>query len=80
MILSILPQSLYLLYRNPIDAVSVIPYNTIILGICFALMVILFFVSKTLTELAWAYIAVSLLQGVLSYITWSVLCRKKQQA
>lgn len=80
MILSILPQSLYLLYRNPIDAVSVIPYNTIILGICFALMVILFFVSRTLTELAWAYIAVSLLQGVLSYITWSVLCRKKQQA
>ena len=79
MILSILPQALYLLYRNPIDAVSVIPYNTIILGVCFAFMVLLFHFSNTLTELAWAYIYVSLLQGVLSYITWFVLCRKKQQ-
>ena len=80
MILSILPQALYLLYRNPIDAVSVVPYNTIILGICFVFMVLLFHFSNTLTELAWAYIYVSLLQGVLSYITWFVLCRKKQQS
>ena len=79
MILSILPQALYLLYRNPIDAVSVIPYNTIILGICFVFMVLLFHYSNTLTELAWAYIYASLLQGLLSYITWFVLCRKKQQ-
>ena len=35
MILSILPQAVYMLYRNTIDAVSVIPYNAIILGIIF---------------------------------------------
>ena len=59
MILSILPQAVYLLYRNPIDAVSVIPYNTIILGICLAAMVVSFALSTTLTQFAWAYLAVS---------------------
>ena len=33
MILSILPQAVYMLYRNTIDAVSVIPYNAFFLGI-----------------------------------------------
>ncbi len=70
MILSILPQAIYLLYRNPIDAVSVVPYNTIILGICLAAMVITFLLCTTLTQLAWAYFGVSILQGLLSFLTW----------
>ena len=76
MILAILPQSLYLLYRNPIDAVSVVPYNTFILGFCLAVMVLLFALSSTLTEFAWAYVSVSLLQGILSWITWFRLTKK----
>ena len=76
MILSILPQTIYLLYRNPIDAVSVIPYNTIILGICLAAMVITFALSATLTQFAWAYFAVSALQGLLSYLTWHFVKKK----
>ena len=76
MILAILPQAIYLLYRNPIDAVSVIPYNTIILGICLALMVVTFALSTTLTQFAWAYLAVSILQGLLSWLTWLMLSRK----
>ena len=70
MILAILPQALYLLYRNPIDAVSVKPYNAFILGICLVVMMISFSLSTTLTQLAWAYFLVSILQGVLSWITW----------
>ena len=70
MILSILPQAIYLLYRNTIDAVSVIPYNAFILGLCLAAMVIGFSLSTTLTQFAWAYVAVSCLQGVLTYLIW----------
>ena len=77
MILAILPQTIYLLYRNPIDAVSVIPYNTIILGICLAAMIVSFSLSTTLTQFAWAYFAVSALQGLMSWLTWHIV-RKKQ--
>ena len=70
MILSILPQAVYMLYRNTIDAVSVIPYNAIILGICILAMVISFSLSTTLTQFAWAYLGVSVLQGLLSWLTW----------
>ena len=73
MVLSILPQAIYLLYRNPIDAVSVIPYNTIILGICLAVMVMAFSLSTTLAQFAWAYAGVSTLQGLLSYAIWHII-------
>ena len=76
MILSILPQALYLLYRNPIDAVSVVPYNTIILAVCLVTMVVTFLLSTTITQLAWAYLAVSTLQGVLSYLTWQFVRKR----
>ncbi|MCQ2975760.1 MAG: oligosaccharide flippase family protein [Bacteroidales bacterium] len=79
LVLSLLPQSLYLLYRNPIDAVSVFPFNTIILLISFLALVISFFNFNTLEELSWVYVFVSVLQGLLSFIVWSVLKNKKQQ-
>lgn len=76
LLLSILPQALYLLYRNPIDAISVLPYNTIILCICLIVMVFTFSYSQSITHLAWAYLIVSLLQGGLSWFTWTVLKHK----
>lgn len=76
MILSLLPQAIYRLYRNPIDAISVIPYNTIILGACLFLMIITFFLSTTLTQLALAYLCVSCLQGLLSWLTWQFIKSK----
>ena len=76
MVLSILPQAAYMLYRNTIDAVSVIPYNAIILGICMLAMVVSFMLSTTLTQFAWAYFGVSLLQGLLSLITWQAIKHK----
>ena len=76
MILAILPQTIYLLYRNPIDAVSVIPYNTIILGICLVVMVVSFSLSTSLTQFAWAFFAVSVLQGLLSWLTWRLIRKK----
>lgn len=70
MILAILPQAIYLLFRNPIDAIAVIPYNTIILGFCLVVMVVSFAFSTTITQFAWAYLGVSVLQGLLSWLTW----------
>ncbi len=77
MVLSILPQALYLLYRNPIDAVSVIPYNTIVLGICLTTMVVSFMLCTSLSQLAWAYLLVSSLQGFLSMATWQSVKNRK---
>ena len=76
MILSILPQAVYMLYRNTIDAVSVIPYNAIFLGICLGVMVIGFMLSPTLTLYAWVYLAVSTLQGLLAWGAWTLLSKK----
>lgn len=76
MILAILPQAAYMLYRNTIDAVSVIPYNAIILGICILAMVVGFTLSTTLTQFAWVYLAVSILQGLLSWLTWMMIKKK----
>ena len=70
MILAILPQAIYLLFRNPIDAIAVIPYNTIIIGVCLVVMVVSFAFSTTITQFAWAYLGVSVLQGLLSWLTW----------
>ena len=76
MILAILPQALYLLYRNPIDAVAVVPYNTVILGICLTAMVVSFVWASTLTQYAWAYLTVSILQGLLSWLTWQIIQKR----
>lgn len=76
MILSILPQAAYMLYRNTIDAVSVIPFNAILLGICLTAMVISFSLSTTLPQFAWAYFGVSCLQGLLAWLTWTFLRKK----
>ncbi len=79
LILSILPQAMYLLYRNPIDAVSVTPYNTIILGFSFFLMVVLFYHYHTLKQYACAYLVVSAVQGILSYLAWKTLQIKQKK-
>lgn len=76
MIMSILPQAAYMLYRNTIDAVSITPYNAIILGISLAFMVVCFMLSDTLTHYAISYLTASVLQGFLSWTTW-MLIRKK---
>ncbi len=78
MILSVLPQALYLLYRNPIDAVSVFPFNTIILGVTFGALVGVFYTVQSFEGLAWGYVAVAWLQGALAWGVWNWLKRKQK--
>lgn len=77
MLLAILPQSIYLLYRNPIDAISKTPYNTLNLGICLAIMVFAFYQLNTLQHFAYAFLGVCTLKGAISILTWEVLKKKK---
>lgn len=77
LLLSVLPQSLYLLYRNPIDAVSTFPFNTLILFVCCIVLFLLFYISKTLSDYACSFVCASLVQGVLSMFVWMIIKRNK---
>lgn len=63
MIWSLLPASIYYLLRNPIDALSRIPFNTINLVISFAFICGILFVSNNTKEYALAFV-----------IGYSILC------
>lgn len=67
---TILSESIYLLLRNPIDAVSTIPYNTFNLLISFIVLVALFYFSTSLEQYAISYLAVSILKAILSFFSW----------
>lgn len=73
---SILFESIYLLLRNPIDAVSMFPYNTVNLLICLVVLVVLFSFSRTLEAFAFSYLLVTILKSCLSFLTWQ-FCKKK---
>lgn len=79
-LLSVIPSSLYYLYRNPIDAASVFPYNTIILIVSFILLVVLFHLSTDLRHFAQAYLLVATVQGALSIITWYYIKRRLRRS
>lgn len=70
LILSLLPESMYLLYRNPIDAVTKTPYNTYIMFVSLMALVISFFLCKNLLSFAWAYFFVATLRGLSSFLIW----------
>lgn len=77
--LSLLPQSLYLLYRNPNDAASVFPYNTLILAISFGILVGGFAYFDNLIQYAWVYFAVAVIQCVLSVLAWNFQINKRHE-
>lgn len=77
LLLAIIPQSLYLLYRNPIDAVSTFPYNTLILVVSCIVLFMLFSISKTLLDYSYSFICASFVQGALSMLVWMIIKRNK---
>lgn len=76
--LSILPSVFYYLYRNPNDAISVFPFNTIILAISFVILVLGFNLCQSLKSYAIVYLLVSIFQGLSSFATWKILVIKKK--
>ena len=75
--ISLLPQSMYLLYRNPNDAASVFPFNTIILAVSFCILVTGFVIFNSIYQYAYVYLFVSVVQCLLSMLVWYYFTRKK---
>ncbi len=71
-IISLLPNAIYLLLRNPIDGISKVPYNTIVLIISFAITVVAMYLSPDMITCSWAYVLGYVVLGVLSYIAWFI--------
>lgn len=78
-VLSILPNALYLLYRNPLDAISKFPYNTICLGISFGVMVVAMLSAKTLVACEMVYVLSYLCLGVFSWLIWQITLKRQIQ-
>lgn len=70
LILSLLPESMYLLYRNPIDAVSKVPYNTYIMFVSLLALIVSFLFCSDLQSYAWAYFCVATFRGLASLLVW----------
>lgn len=75
---ALIPASLYYLYRNPIDAVSVKPYNTYILLISFILLVVGFLLSSNIIQYAYTYLGVNIFQGLSSVLSWKFIMNSKR--
>lgn len=74
--LSILPNSLYLLYRNPIDGLCKFPFNTVSLTISFVITGCMMMVSKSMTASAYAFFSGYCILGFLSFLIWLINARK----
>lgn len=67
---SVVPYSLYLLLRNPIDAISAIPFNTINLGISFGVLIAGIMVAPNAIVCAILFPVSYLILGLLSEFVW----------
>lgn len=68
--LSVLPYAIYLLLRNPIDAASVFPFNTINLAISFSVLMVIVTVSENLLISSIAFPLSYSLLALLTEYTW----------
>jgi len=75
LILAILPNSFYLLLRNPLDGISRIPYNTINLLISFLVLNILVYFSSNTLTFSMSFVAANGLLGLMSIWSWGK-CKK----
>jgi O-antigen/teichoic acid export membrane protein len=72
-ILAILPNAFYLLFRNPLDAITKFPCNTICLSLSFVIVISLMLLSKNIEQCAWAYVIGYIVLGIASIFAW-VIC------
>ena len=71
--LSLIPRAIYLLYRNPLDAISVKPYNLIIVSVRTIILVGGLLVAPSVYECAKWYLYSSIAMAVLPIAFWSLL-------
>lgn len=73
---SLLPKSIYYLLRNPIDALSVFPYNTINVGIGFVALIAGSLLVNTIHGFCFVYLFAHVLLALSTLLSWWYL--KKQ--
>lgn len=76
LIWTIVAQAVYLLLRNPIDAISKFPLNTINLILSFIVMLVLFIFSDTLIQLTYSFLAANFVLAFLSVVSWYIIYPK----
>lgn len=74
--IAILPRSMFLLLRNPIDAVTKIPFNTINLAISFAVTCLGMALANSIELCAWVYVIGYGVLALFSLGTW-LFCRRR---
>lgn len=74
--MTLIPRAIYLLYRNPLDAISSKPYNLIVVVVSTIVLVILLLFATSLMQCAIAYLFSSLVMAILSLIFWRVQMKK----
>lgn len=70
------PKSIFLLLRNPIDAISKIPYNTLLLLLSVIVLLMGILNATSITFIAWSFVFSDGLLAIGSILIWSVLKRK----
>lgn len=76
--LSVIPYALYLLLRNPLDAISRIPFNTINLAISFIFLNVFLLFSSSLLLCSIAFPVSYAILGILSEAAWWRCIRTKR--
>lgn len=76
MIFSLLPNAIYLLLRNPIDALIKFPINTVNLIISFLVMNLIIYFSDSIAMYAFSFFIAYTILGILSWGSWTVLKRR----
>ena len=75
---SIIPMSMYLLLRNPLDALSELPINTGNLAVSFFVLIVAINWSSSIEASAFAFLAGYTILGVLSVISFLFIINKRK--
>lgn len=77
LLITLIPRSQFLLLRNPIDAISVKPINTLCLSISFIAMLAIMFFAHNIIMVAWSFVISDIILAILSLLFWRFLVNKK---
>lgn len=75
--LAVLPNALYLLYRNPLDAISKFPYNTVCLAVSFVMMIVMMQFTDTILACELIYVGSYVVLGVASFVMWNICLNRE---
>lgn len=79
LIFCLIPISIYLTLRNPIDAMFDFPFNTLNLSISFIILLSLVCLSNSIKQYAFSFLIAYIALGLLSILIWFYICFKSNK-